>query len=84
MEIYKACKALIIGVSKYADPQCDLPYARPDAEALAELLGNEFGFNQVWTLYDQDATRQNLIRVTEGARDVLPKGNVLPWPTTLK
>lgn len=65
MGIYSSCKALIVGVSRYSDPQYDLSYARSDAEAMAELLGNEFGFDQVWTLYDSDATRQNIIRFFE-------------------
>lgn len=65
MGAYSACKALVIGVGRYADPQYDLSYARSDAEAMAELLGNEFGFDQVWTLYDNEATRQNLIRFFE-------------------
>jgi len=65
MGFYSSCKALVIGVGKYADPQYDLSYARSDAEAMAGLLGSEFGFDQVWTLYDNDATRQNLIRFFE-------------------
>ncbi len=65
MGIYSSCKALVIGVGCYADPQYDLSYARSDAEAMAEMLGNEFGFDQVWTLYDNDATRQSIIRFFE-------------------
>ena len=65
MGAYSACKALVIGVGSYADPQYDLSYARSDAEAIAELLENEFGFDQVWTLYDNDATKQNIRRFFE-------------------
>ena len=65
MGAYSACKALVVGVGRYADPQYDLSYARSDAEAMAELLGNEFGFDQVWTLYDDDASRQSIIRFFE-------------------
>jgi hypothetical protein len=65
MGIYAACKALVIGVGRHADPQYDLSYARSDAEAMAELLRGEFGFDQIWALYDNDATRQNLIRFFE-------------------
>ena len=65
MGVYSACKALVVGVGRYDAPQYDLSYARSDAEAMAELLGSEFGFDQVWTLYDNDATRQNLIRFFE-------------------
>ncbi len=38
MEVYASCKAPIIGVGRYADPQCDLSYARGDAEAVAHTL----------------------------------------------
>jgi len=65
MNVYSSCKALVIGVGRYADPQYDLNYARSDAEAMADLLGNEFGFDQVWTLYDSDATKQNIRRFFE-------------------
>ena len=52
MNAYSSCKALVIGVGQYADPQLDLTYARSDAEAMAELLGDEFGFDEIWTLYE--------------------------------
>ena len=65
MGAYSSCRALVIGVGRYADPQHDLSYARSDAEAMAELLGNEFGFEQVWTLYDDDATKENIRRFLE-------------------
>ena len=65
MGAYSSCKALVIGVGRYADPQYDLSYARSDAEAIAELLGGEFGFEQIWTVYDADATRQSILRFFE-------------------
>ncbi|MFW6106581.1 MAG: caspase family protein [bacterium] len=65
MTAYSSCKAMVIGVGRHADPRHDLSYARSDAEAMANMLGDEFGFDQVWTLYDNDATRQNVIRFFE-------------------
>ncbi|MBP8132312.1 MAG: caspase family protein [Candidatus Hydrogenedentes bacterium] len=65
MEVYASCKALIIGVGRYADPQYDLSYARGDAEAVAHTLQEEFGFDPVWTLFDEDATKQNITRYLE-------------------
>jgi hypothetical protein len=65
MKPYSALRALIIGISRYADPQYDLSYARSDAEALAQLLKSEFGFDPIWTLFDADATRQSIIRFFE-------------------
>ena len=65
MKPYSGLKGLIIGVGRYADPQYDLSYARSDAEAVADTLKNEFGFDPIWTLYDADATRQNIRRFFE-------------------
>jgi len=65
MAPYASCKALVIGIGQYADPKHDLSYARSDAEAMAELLADRFSFDQIWTLYDNDATRQNIIHFFE-------------------
>ena len=32
-----------------ADPQLNLSYARTDAEAFAETLKTDFGFDPIWT-----------------------------------
>ncbi len=58
---YSAYKALIIGISQYADPQYDLTYARSDAEAVVKVLSEEYGFDHMATLYDEQATRANII-----------------------
>jgi hypothetical protein len=65
MKLYSSQRALVIGIQHYANPQYDLSYARHDAEAVAEVLQGEFGFESVWTLYDHQATRQNIIRSFE-------------------
>ncbi len=72
MPLYSSYKALIIGIGEYKDPQHKLPYARSDAEAIARVLGEEFGFNQIWTLYDQEATLQNITRYFQ--KDLLESG----------
>ena len=65
MSFYSSCKALVIGVSRHVDPKHDLGHARSDAEAIAEVLQDEFGFDQVWELYDAEATKQNIVRYFE-------------------
>ena len=57
--------ALIVGINDYQN-WVDLREARQDAEAVAELLRNDYGFADVRTLYDRDATRQNLISALRG------------------
>lgn len=65
MKPYANLKALVIGVSRYADAQYDLAYARSDAEAVAQVLQGDLGFNAVSTLYDADATRAGILRFFE-------------------
>jgi hypothetical protein len=58
-------KALVTGVSRYADAQHDLAYARSDAEAVAQVLQSDPGFDSVATLYDVDASRARIFRFFE-------------------
>lgn len=53
--------ALIIGINAY--PDSPLEYARQDAEAIEEILVDTFEFpkNNVISLYDKKATRQNIL-----------------------
>lgn len=62
MSLYSSYKALVIGISRYGLPHYDLSYARSDAEAMAALLADEFGFDHLWTLYDEEATRQKILQ----------------------
>jgi uncharacterized caspase-like protein len=49
----------VIGVSRYARLD-DLEGARRDAETMAEVL-RTLGFDRVWELYDEDATRAHIL-----------------------
>jgi formylglycine-generating enzyme required for sulfatase activity len=53
--------ALIIGINKYKQWQ-ELRQARPDAEKLARLLKNRYGFTDVIEIYDEQATRSEILR----------------------
>jgi formylglycine-generating enzyme required for sulfatase activity len=55
-----AYHALVIGINNYKHWQ-QLRQARQDAEKLADLLKSSYGFADVCTLYDRDATRQNIL-----------------------
>ena len=54
-----AYHALVIGINRYQHWQ-DLRQARPDAEAVAELLKTRYGFRSVLTLYNTDATKDRI------------------------
>ncbi len=53
---------LSIGINSYANPAFDLAYARPDAELIAEILGQKnLLVKQTRTLYDQWATKAGIL-----------------------
>ncbi|MFZ7104658.1 MAG: caspase family protein [Peptococcaceae bacterium] len=60
---YSNSWALIIGINNYKHVS-KLMYARNDAEAISELIIQKFGFPQenVITLYDDDATRDTIMK----------------------
>src|SRR4030095_16716283 len=55
--------ALVIGVSKYADPAIDLKYPSKDARDFRDYLVNEAHFapDHVRLLVDEQATRENIL-----------------------
>lgn len=61
---FKNSFALVIGIDEYLNPKLDkLKYAVKDARAMADLLqGQEFS---VTTLYDKEATRENIVGYLE-------------------
>jgi molecular chaperone DnaK len=62
---YHRLHAVTIGISRYGDPRLDLTYARADAEAINQVLVDEFGFDSSLTLYDQEATRERILAALE-------------------
>jgi uncharacterized caspase-like protein len=53
--------ALVIGINDYQHWQ-HLRQAQQDAKKIAELLETDYGFTDIRTLYDKDATRAKIIR----------------------
>jgi len=53
--------ALCIGISDFADPEIrDLSVGHVDAEACADVLAKQCGFDQCWVLANEQATRKNI------------------------
>jgi hypothetical protein len=53
--------ALCIGISDFADPEIrDLTVGHADAEACADVLAKQCGFDQCWVLTNEQATRKNI------------------------
>ena len=62
--LYRKRWAVIIGVDKYRHPSVgDLDFAVDDAKAIEKSLRKQFGFEQIITLYNEAATRNNIIAV---------------------
>jgi len=62
---YLRLHAIGVGMSRYADPQYDLDYARSDAAFFVDVLRDEFGFDRTVTLFDADATRAGILGLFE-------------------
>jgi DNA-binding beta-propeller fold protein YncE len=59
--LYGASWAVVVGISAYSWPHPPLLNARRDAEAVATLLREEYRFEQVVTLYDEQATHDAIL-----------------------
>ncbi|MFC2138061.1 caspase domain-containing protein, partial [Bacteroidota bacterium] len=70
--------ALIVGIDKYKGHWTQLQNAVRDAQAVEEVLKRKYKFDYFKTLYNEQATRENIIRELETlVQNVKPKDNVL-------
>jgi len=72
------CYILAVGINNYKNPKLNLNYARADAKGFAEALNDQgtklFKKVEVITLYDREATRQNILaRLDEIAQLAQPE-----------
>lgn len=58
---YKKSWALVIGIDDYRDQHPRLANAVNDAREMARVLKEEYGFDHVFTLYDQEASRNEIL-----------------------
>jgi Caspase domain len=78
LEIAGRYLALVIGIDSYTGEWPRLNNAARDARTVSALLQEKFGFENVIELYDEDATRENIITSVEGLDDILqPDDNLL-------
>lgn len=60
--------AVLIGIDKYVDPELDsLRAAVSDARGVEEILRDVYGFDHVITLYDQNATKSQIVAALSDA-----------------
>ena len=74
--LYSERHALIVGIGDYRDDPQDLAYARRDAEAVRDLLSDGYHFDSVVELYDERATREEILKALVGFRG-LPRDAAL-------
>lgn len=59
------CYLLAVGINQYKNPRMTLTYARPDAQSFIEVMekkGTLFKNVELHTLYDQEASRGNILK----------------------
>jgi WD40 repeat protein len=59
------CYILSVGINQYKNPKMTLNYAKPDAESFGKVLdekGSLFKGLELHTLYDEDASRVNILK----------------------
>jgi WD40 repeat protein len=74
------CYLLSIGINKYQNENLTLTYARPDARAFAEFINKNAGklFNKIhsFTLFDGNATRENILSAIDEIGSTMKKEDV--------
>ena len=65
IQLYRKSYAVIIGIDQYKNLSYDmqLVYAVKDAKGVEEVLKKHFCFDEIYTLYDKDATKENIINL---------------------
>lgn len=59
------CYLLAVGINQYKNPKMALTYAKPDAQSFIEVMekkGSMFKNIELHTLYDQEASRVNILK----------------------
>ncbi|MBX2965410.1 MAG: caspase family protein [Cyclobacteriaceae bacterium] len=60
------CYILAVGINQYKNPRLNLNYAKPDAESFIRVMDerakNLFGNIELHTLYDEEASRNNILK----------------------
>lgn len=65
VKLYNKSYAVIIGIDKYTNlpPTRQLKYAVKDAKGIEEVLRSKYRFDRIITLYNEQATRDNILRL---------------------
>ena len=68
VRLYNKMIAVVIGIDAYKDlpPKDHLSYAVKDAKGVESVLHKNYQFDRIITLYNREATRDNIMKVLQG------------------
>jgi hypothetical protein len=69
--------AIVIGISDYPGSMNDLEYADDDAVLMTRVLDEVYGFNNITTLIDWEATRESILGAIDDLQGVGPDDEVV-------
>jgi len=71
-DLYREGWAVVVGINDYSGRHPNLANAVNDAQAVANLLQDSYGFQHVITLYDEQATQKAILIKIPPARSLRP------------
>ena len=79
IQLYDYTVALVIGIDQYENLGASemLSYAVKDAKGVEKVLRNSFKFDEIITLYNEQATRNTIMKTLYGFRSLSPNAGVL-------
>lgn len=81
IEIYDYMAALIIGIDRYENlgPGHQLSYAVKDARGMEKSLQENYQFNEIVTLYNEDATRARIMKAIYSFQELSPDAGLFVY-----
>ncbi|KPA11112.1 Peptidase C14, caspase catalytic domain protein, partial [Candidatus Magnetomorum sp. HK-1] len=81
IQLYDYTVALIIGIDEYINLGSEhyLNYAIKDAKGIETVLKDKFQFDEIITLYNEEATRDKIMKAFYSLRSISPNGGVLVY-----
>ena len=79
--LYDYTAALIIGIDRYANlgSRDQLSFALKDARGMEKVLRENYCFNEIVTLYNEDATRDKIMAALYRFREISPDAGLLVY-----
>ncbi len=68
VKLYRQMHAVIIGIDKYPNLSLDqqLSYAVKDAKGIEDVLREQYSFDNIYTLYNEQATKNGIMELLQG------------------